>query len=150
MATFNKQQAYNIVVHRNLFCRVRVRILTFCANCISDSYSAIHTVHYTNTQTNNLPRKLLCQCHNFHWNLKTVEHIYWSVVSSSSLLTADRWCAVMLMANKTGSVLDLCTCIQMWCDREGKRVRSLHSSGRLKHYNTQITQSTWSIKRTST
>ena len=44
-----------IVVHRNLFSRVCVKILTFCANCISDSYSAIHTVHYTNTQTNNLP-----------------------------------------------------------------------------------------------
>jgi len=29
------------------------------------------------------------------------------------VLTADRCCALMLKANKTGSVLDLCWCIEM-------------------------------------
>ena len=32
-----------------------VVILTFRAYCLWDSYSAIHTVHYNNTQTNSLP-----------------------------------------------------------------------------------------------
>jgi len=46
---------HNFAVHRNLFSSVCVRILTFCAYCISDSYSAIHTVHYTNPQPKSLP-----------------------------------------------------------------------------------------------
>jgi len=32
-----------------------VRFLIFCAYFLWDSSSAIHTVHYTNTQTNSLP-----------------------------------------------------------------------------------------------
>ena len=51
------------------------------------------------------PRTVLGQCDTFHWQLKTVEHIYGRVVSSSSQLTADCWSAVMLKADKTGTVL---------------------------------------------
>ena len=45
MATFNKQQHLQFAVYRHLLSRVCVRIFTFCANCISDSYSAIQTVY---------------------------------------------------------------------------------------------------------
>jgi hypothetical protein len=45
MVTFNKQQALYFAVHRNLFGSVCPRILTFCANCLSDSCSAIQTVY---------------------------------------------------------------------------------------------------------
>jgi hypothetical protein len=34
MATFNKQRALYFAVHHNLFSRVCLRNLTFCANCI--------------------------------------------------------------------------------------------------------------------
>ena len=44
MATFNNQQHLSFAVHRNLLSRVCVRIFTFCANCVSESYSAIQTV----------------------------------------------------------------------------------------------------------
>jgi len=45
IATFNEQQHLYFAVHRNLLSRVCVRILTFGANFISDSYSAIQTVY---------------------------------------------------------------------------------------------------------
>jgi hypothetical protein len=69
---------------------------------------------YTKPQTNSLPplksNTVLSQCDTCHWHLKAAEHIYWCVVSSSSQLTADRWSAVMLKANKTAIVQDLCRC----------------------------------------
>jgi hypothetical protein len=91
-----------------------VKILTFCANYISHSYSTIHTEYLDQPpkKKNILPRTVLGQCETL-WNLKAVEHIYWCVVSSSSKLTADICSAVMLKANKPGTVLDLCKCIQM-------------------------------------
>jgi hypothetical protein len=45
IATFNKQQHLYYAVDRNLLIRMCVRIFKFCANCISDSYSAIQTVY---------------------------------------------------------------------------------------------------------
>ena len=45
ISTFNKKQLLYYSVHRNLLSGVCFRILTFCANCISDSYSAIQTVY---------------------------------------------------------------------------------------------------------
>ena len=51
MAAFNNQQHLSFAVHCNLLIRVCVTILTFCANCISDSYSAIQTV-YSDQPTN--------------------------------------------------------------------------------------------------
>ena len=53
----------------------------------------------------------------------------------SLLLTADCCCAVMLKAEKTDTVLDLCR-----CDREGKRDGGFARSERLKSYSKQITQ----------
>jgi hypothetical protein len=47
----------------------------------------------------------------------------------------------MLKANKTGTVLDLCRCREMWWDREGKHVGSFGRSARLKPYSTQLTLS---------
>ena len=44
MATFIKQQTLQYAVNRNLLSRMCVRFLTFCANRISDSYSAILTM----------------------------------------------------------------------------------------------------------
>jgi hypothetical protein len=80
---------YNLAVHNNILCRVCVRIVTFCANSISDSYSAIHKI-YLDQHTNQhfTPRStykptVLDQCETFQSHLKTVEHIYCHVVSSS-------------------------------------------------------------------
>jgi hypothetical protein len=53
ISTFNKQQANNFAVVRNLFSRLCVRIFTFPKNCISQSYSSIHTV-YIDQPTNQL------------------------------------------------------------------------------------------------
>ena len=76
-------------------------------------------------------RYVLGQCDTCHWHLKTVEHIYWLVVCSSSQLTADRCSDVMLKANKAGTMLDLCRCRQMWCDRGGKHGGTIDGSGTL-------------------
>ena len=45
LATFNKQQHLQFAVLRNLLIRLCVRMLTFLAYCISDSYSTIQTVY---------------------------------------------------------------------------------------------------------
>jgi hypothetical protein len=76
---------------------------------------------YTKPQTNNLPPikpiTVLSEDDACHWHFKTVEHIFWFVVSSSSQLTADRWFAVMLKANKTATVQDFCRRRKKRCDR---------------------------------
>ena len=76
---FNKKRALSFAVLHNLFNRVCVRIVKFCANCISNSYSAIQTVYLDNTNqqfTALKPSTVLRQGDTFHRHLKTVEHIY--------------------------------------------------------------------------
>ena len=69
IAPFHKQQHLHYSVLRNLLSRVCVRILTFCANILSDSYSAILTMclyQSTNQQFTPLTsRTVLRQCHIF-------------------------------------------------------------------------------------
>jgi hypothetical protein len=75
------------------------------------------------------------QCDTCHWHLKTVEHISWRVVSSSSQLTADSCSAVLLKANMTPTVQDLCRCRKRCCDtNKGIGVDSFGRIGRLSHY----------------
>ena len=114
-----------------------VTILTFCAYCISDSYSAIHTVHYTNTHTNSLPPHSARSV----WHLPLVPEDSWTYLLTCCVLqfradyrqlTADCCCAVMLKSKMTGSMLDLCTCIQISCDREGKLIGRFCMCERLK------------------
>ena len=84
-------------MHCHLFSRVCVINLTFCANCIPDSYSAIQTVYLdqpTNQQFTPLKSStVFSHCDTCHWHLETVEHICWRVVSSCSQLNAGLlWC----------------------------------------------------------
>jgi len=96
------------------------------------------------------PGTVLGQCDTFHWPLKAFEYIHWRVVSSSSQLTADRCCAVILKANKTGTVLDWCSYTQKWCVREGRYVSMFSRSRRLKPCSNQITQPTLPMTHTFT
>jgi hypothetical protein len=82
------------------------------------------------------PRSNQAQCSvsvtpSFHRHLKTVEHIYWRIVSSSSQLTADSCSAVMPKANNTCTVhIHVCGVTGI----KGRNVSRFGSSGRLTHW----------------
>jgi len=105
-----RNKIYNFTVRRNLFSTVCVIIVTFCANCLSDSNSATHTV-YLDQPTN---RPFTPHSARSVWHLPLALEDSWTCLLtcrvSSSQLTADCCSAVMLKANKTGTVLDLCKC----------------------------------------
>jgi len=70
-----------------------VKILTFCATCTSDSYSAMQTMyldHPTNQQFTPHSVRLV-----WHFPM-AFEDIWQNLISSSSEVSADRCSAVML------------------------------------------------------
>ena len=111
-------------------------ILSFCAYCISDSYSAIHTVHLdqpTNHQVTPAQRSVSVTPSTGTWREFNIFMDFLCPAIHSWLLTSSLMCW-------HGTVLNVCRRIQMWCDREGKRVGSFGRSWRLKIYSTQFTQ----------
>jgi hypothetical protein len=59
ISTFNKKQVLYYSVHRNLLSGVCVRILTFCANCITDRYSTIQSMYiYQSTKQQFTPAQI--------------------------------------------------------------------------------------------
>jgi hypothetical protein len=82
-------------MHCNLLCRVCVRIFTFCANFILDSYSAIHTIYLDQTTNQQFTPAQIKHSALSVWHLPLTFEDIWTYLLSccrvvhSWLLTAD-------------------------------------------------------------
>jgi len=96
-----------------------VRIVTFVANYISESYSAIQTVYLDQPTNQQITPAQIKHSALSGWHLPLALEDSWTYLLTCCVqqFTADRWpltadhCdAVMLKANQTANVQDLCRC----------------------------------------
>jgi len=123
-----------------------MRIITFVQIVISDSYSTIHTVHYTNPQTNSLPP----QAAESLWHLPlTPEYSYTYLLTCCfQQFTADCWLLLWFDAYRHCAGF-----VEVYRDvvrQRGESFGGVGTNGRLNHCSNQLTHSTVYMKHTYT